>query len=58
MGEKGKKGANFSRPERIGFRQECGPLGSLSRSIDTAEGVEKKERVGSGRRWTDNGERT
>lgn len=28
--------ANFSKPERIAYIQECGLLGSLSRSIDMA----------------------
>lgn len=32
----GKEEANFSKPERIGYTQECGLLGSLFRSIDMA----------------------
>lgn len=31
-----REGANSSKPERIGYTQECGLLGSLFRSIDMA----------------------
>lgn len=33
----GKREANFSKPERIGYTQECGLLGRLFRCIDMAE---------------------
>lgn len=49
-----KEGANFSKPERIGYTQEFGLLGSLFRSIDMAGketgGVESRRRSENSKR--------